>query len=39
MFLLRAHDPAQYGIGDERIVGLDTQESVGVRKMIAFAWL
>lgn len=28
MFLLRAHNPAQYGIGDERIVGLDEQEAV-----------
>lgn len=28
MFLLRAHNPAQYGIGDERFVGLDKREGV-----------
>lgn len=28
MFLLRAHNPAQYGIGHERIVGLDKREAV-----------
>lgn len=28
MFLLRAHNPAQYGIGDERIVGLGKKKAV-----------
>lgn len=28
MFLLRAHNPAQYGLGDERVVALNKREAV-----------